>query len=219
MSSLMSGKNHNIQSNKDSLNKFDNNLPKQQRQVQSTETATQPAANSRKRDPEPSNCSSPQKILKLSSISVDSISANSSIKTYLGNCYNKVGVEKYTGGETNYNNSNSHNICVNNSQPTVPTENGSKMNNSNEETIDEGLYSRQLYVLGIDAMKRMAKTSILIAGANGLGIEIAKNVILGGLKQVTLYDNKVTEYTDLSSQVSVNDDFYYINLIFLCSII
>lgn len=207
MSSLMSGKNHNIQSNKDSLNKFDNNLPKQQRQTPQTETAQQ-TGNSKKRESESSNCSNPQKIIKLSNI--DSISPNSPIKTFLGNCYNKVGVEKYTGGETNYNNSNSHNICVNNSQPAIPTENGSKMNNTNEVQIDEGLYSRQLYVLGIDAMKRMAKTSILIAGANGLGIEIAKNVILGGLKQVTLYDNKVTQYSDLSSQVCFNIFFYLI---------
>jgi len=45
--------------------------------------------------------------------------------------------------------------------------------------IDEGLYSRQLYVLGTDAMKKMAKSNVLISGLGGLGVEIAKNVCLG----------------------------------------
>ena len=35
----------------------------------------------------------------------------------------------------------------------------------------------------------------------GLGVEIAKNVILGGVKSVTIHDTKNTSYEDLSSQV------------------
>ena len=38
--------------------------------------------------------------------------------------------------------------------------------------IDEGLYSRQLYVLGHEAMRKMNSTNVLIAGAGGLGVEI-----------------------------------------------
>ncbi len=50
--------------------------------------------------------------------------------------------------------------------------------------IDEGLYSRQLhvhtllhsllrrYVLGHEAMKRMASSDVLIVGLKGLGVEI-----------------------------------------------
>ena len=38
--------------------------------------------------------------------------------------------------------------------------------------IDEGLYSRQLYVLGHDAMRRMYASNVLISGLKGLGIEI-----------------------------------------------
>lgn len=40
--------------------------------------------------------------------------------------------------------------------------------------IDENLHSRQLAVYGREAMKRMATSSILISGANGLGVEIGK---------------------------------------------
>lgn len=66
--------------------------------------------------------------------------------------------------------------------------------------IDEGLYSRQLYVLGHDAMRRMASSDVLISGLGGLGVEIAKNVILGGVKSVTLHDNAVCQIADLGSQ-------------------
>lgn len=66
--------------------------------------------------------------------------------------------------------------------------------------IDEGLYSRQLYVLGHDAMRRMASSDVLICGLGGLGVEIAKNVILGGVKSVTLHDNAVCKLADLGSQ-------------------
>lgn len=48
------------------------------------------------------------------------------------------------------------------------------------EEIDESLYSRQLYVLGKEAMTKMSKNNILIIGLKGLGVEIAKNVILAG---------------------------------------
>ena len=66
--------------------------------------------------------------------------------------------------------------------------------------IDEGLYSRQLYVLGHDAMRRMATSDVLISGLGGLGVEIAKNVILGGVKSVTLHDTAITKIADLGSQ-------------------
>jgi len=44
----------------------------------------------------------------------------------------------------------------------------------NVDEIDEGLYSRQLYVLGHDAMRKMVTTNVLISGVKGLGVEIGK---------------------------------------------
>ncbi|KIP07009.1 hypothetical protein PHLGIDRAFT_71743 [Phlebiopsis gigantea 11061_1 CR5-6] len=70
-----------------------------------------------------------------------------------------------------------------------------------EAAIDEGLYSRQLYVLGHEAMKRMAVSNVLIIGLKGLGVEIAKNIILAGVKSVTVFDPEPVEIKDLSSQV------------------
>ncbi|XP_067003227.2 ubiquitin-like modifier-activating enzyme 1 [Anabrus simplex] len=69
-----------------------------------------------------------------------------------------------------------------------------------DHEIDEGLYSRQLYVLGHDAMRRMASSDVLISGLGGLGVEIAKNVILGGVKSVTLHDETPCKMSDLASQ-------------------
>lgn len=72
--------------------------------------------------------------------------------------------------------------------------------NPKDSSIDEGLYSRQLYVLGHDAMKRMGQSDVLLVGLKGLGIEIAKNVVLAGVKSVTLYDPKPVELANLSTQ-------------------
>ncbi|KJE96221.1 ubiquitin-like modifier-activating enzyme 1 [Capsaspora owczarzaki ATCC 30864] len=66
--------------------------------------------------------------------------------------------------------------------------------------IDESLYSRQLYVLGHEAMKKMSVSNVLISGLKGLGVEIAKNVVLAGVKSVTLHDPEAVEVADLSSQ-------------------
>jgi len=51
-------------------------------------------------------------------------------------------------------------------------------------------------------MRRMASSDVLISGMGGLGIEIAKNVILGGVKSVTIHDETNCQISDLSSQVS-----------------
>lgn len=66
--------------------------------------------------------------------------------------------------------------------------------------IDESLYSRQLYVLGHEAMKRMGSSNILVVGMRGLGVEIAKNIALAGVKSLSLFDPKPATIQDLSSQ-------------------
>ncbi|XP_059047630.1 ubiquitin-like modifier-activating enzyme 1 [Achroia grisella] len=74
-----------------------------------------------------------------------------------------------------------------------------------EDEIDESLYSRQLYVLGHDAMRRMANSDVLVSGLGGLGVEVAKNVILGGVKSVTLHDERTCTVADLSSQFYLSE--------------
>jgi len=74
------------------------------------------------------------------------------------------------------------------------------------KAIDEGLYSRQLFVLGKEAMERMQSASVLISGMKGLGIEIAKNVILSGVKAVTLHDTQPVEKADLGAQFFLREE-------------
>lgn len=84
------------------------------------------------------------------------------------------------------------------------TQNAAEMSHQQEE-IDESLYSRQLYVMGHEAQRKMAASSVLIVGLNGLGVEVAKNVILAGVKSVALYDSKVASYVDLSAQFYLSE--------------
>lgn len=90
--------------------------------------------------------------------------------------------------------------------------NGANQNGTNHGSgagsggdIDESLYSRQLYVLGHDAMRRMQASNVLICGMNGLGVEIAKNVILAGVKSVTIYDDRQVSHDDLSTQYYLSE--------------
>lgn len=97
--------------------------------------------------------------------------------------------------------SNSAGKMVNNGNSAV---NGEMNGNSSVlGDFDTNLYSRQLYTLGETAMRRLRCAKVLISGIGGVGVEIAKNLILGGIRHVTIHDTKNTEFYDLSSQVSL----------------
>ena len=51
-------------------------------------------------------------------------------------------------------------------------------------------------------MHRMQASNVLISGMGGLGVEIAKNVVLGGVKSVTIHDQSEVTFSDLGTQVS-----------------
>lgn len=106
-----------------------------------------------------------------------------------------------------------------------------------KDDVDEGLYSRQLYVMGHEAQRKMQTSNVLLVGLDGVGVEIgscdprvdlacartddptrptsrvscdmvlcgdfpaAKNVILAGVKSLTLFDGTAVQMADLSSQV------------------
>ncbi|XP_052902131.1 SUMO-activating enzyme subunit 1 [Anopheles moucheti] len=65
------------------------------------------------------------------------------------------------------------------------------------------LYDRQIRLWGLDSQKRLRSARILIAGLNGLGAEIAKNIILAGVKSVTLLDDRKVTEEDYCSQFLV----------------
>lgn len=50
-------------------------------------------------------------------------------------------------------------------------------------------------------MVNLRKSNVLISGIGSVGVEIAKNLILGGIRHVTIHDIKTTQWNDLSAQV------------------
>ncbi|MGL4947763.1 MAG: ThiF family adenylyltransferase, partial [Mycoplasma sp.] len=61
-------------------------------------------------------------------------------------------------------------------------------------------WSRYIGAMGIEAVQRQANSNIFLTGAGGLGIEIAKNIVLSGCRKFVLHDTANTTYYDLSSQ-------------------
>ncbi|CEF61242.1 GH24511p [Strongyloides ratti] len=83
----------------------------------------------------------------------------------------------------------------------IPMENA----NSHNDVVDTNLYSRQIYALGENAMLYLRKASILVSGIGSVGVEIAKNLILGGVRHVTIHDTKEATWNDLSGQYYLKD--------------
>ncbi|XP_043724926.1 ubiquitin-activating enzyme E1 1-like isoform X3 [Telopea speciosissima] len=80
------------------------------------------------------------------------------------------------------------------------------LGDGNPPDIDEDLHSRQLAVYGRETMRRLFGSNILISGMQGLGCEIAKNLVLAGVKSVTLHDEGTVELWDLSSNFIFSED-------------
>jgi len=73
------------------------------------------------------------------------------------------------------------------------------------KNIDENLYSRQIYTYGKDTMDKIVELRILIIGLRGLGLEIAKNLILAGPKEVSISDKNICKINDLTSNFYINE--------------
>mmetsp|Transcript_7499 Transcript_7499/g.13068 ORF Transcript_7499/g.13068 Transcript_7499/m.13068 type:complete len:175 (-) Transcript_7499:982-1506(-) len=71
--------------------------------------------------------------------------------------------------------------------------------------VDEKLYSRQLYVMGHEAQKRMMASRAVIVGVSGLGVEVAKNIILAGISSVTLCDPELPNSFDLGGNFYLSE--------------
>uniref|UniRef100_A0A4W4HDR0 Ubiquitin-like modifier-activating enzyme 6 n=1 Tax=Electrophorus electricus TaxID=8005 RepID=A0A4W4HDR0_ELEEL len=72
--------------------------------------------------------------------------------------------------------------------------------------IDDSLYSRQRYVLGDSAMHQMAQSSVFLSGMGTLGVEIAKNIVLAGVKVVTLHDSRLCDVWDLGTNFFIREE-------------
>jgi len=50
-------------------------------------------------------------------------------------------------------------------------------------------WSRYIGVMGFEAVTKQANTSVFLSGCGPLGIEIAKNIVLAGVKRFTIFDS------------------------------
>jgi len=73
-------------------------------------------------------------------------------------------------------------------------------------SVDEKLYSRQLYVMGHEAQRRMMSSSVLLIGMSGLGAEVAKNCILAGLHTLVLLDPTPPNSFDLGGNFYLTEE-------------
>ncbi|GAB6032431.1 Ubiquitin-like modifier-activating enzyme 6 [Chamberlinius hualienensis] len=72
------------------------------------------------------------------------------------------------------------------------------------QMMDDLKYSRQRYVLGKGAMKKLSCSSIYLRGFGALGVEIAKNLILTGVKRLAIHDCKIASTGDSSYNFFLN---------------
>ena len=73
------------------------------------------------------------------------------------------------------------------------------------DIIDNNLYSRQIKTYGIETMSKLQNLKVLIIGMRGTGIEIAKNLILSGVKQVKIYDENICQIRDLGNNFYLSE--------------
>lgn len=48
-------------------------------------------------------------------------------------------------------------------------------------------WSRYIGAMGLQAVKKQAESSVLLIGLKSLGLETAKNLVLSGLKKLTIF--------------------------------
>eukprot|EP00967_Tisochrysis_lutea_P080705 scaffold111006_cov30-Tisochrysis_lutea.AAC.1 len=65
--------------------------------------------------------------------------------------------------------------------------------------VDEGLYSRQLYVMGHAAQRSLSRATVLLLGLSGLGAELAKALALAGPRGLHVSDEASLQLSELSS--------------------
>ncbi|KAH6810535.1 ubiquitin-activating enzyme 1 [Perilla frutescens var. frutescens] len=109
--------------------------------------------------------------------------------------------ENFNSQEKNSNEASSHGVENDNSSGNCaePTVTDMAFDDGTPRDIDEDLHSRQLAVYGRETMRRLFASNVLVSGMQGLGVEIAKNLVLAGVKSVTLHDEGTVELWDMSS--------------------
>ena len=63
-----------------------------------------------------------------------------------------------------------------------------ELNYEDEKVKDR--WSRYIGAMGLEAVKKQSESQVLLIGLGTVGLEIAKNLILSGLKRITIVDGE-----------------------------
>ncbi|KAL8280510.1 hypothetical protein RQP46_007158 [Phenoliferia psychrophenolica] len=79
--------------------------------------------------------------------------------------------------------------------------------NGNGITEDEAaLYDRQIRLWGVEAQNKMRTSSVLLITLRGIATEVAKNIVLAGIGNLTLLDNNDVTPADLGANFFLRED-------------
>uniref|UniRef100_A0A914RTN8 THIF-type NAD/FAD binding fold domain-containing protein n=1 Tax=Parascaris equorum TaxID=6256 RepID=A0A914RTN8_PAREQ len=76
---------------------------------------------------------------------------------------------------------------------------------------EKAVYDRQIRLWGLEAQNRLRNSSVLIAGLSGCGAEVAKNLMLAGLKSITLLDHRKA-----SRELGIRPSSSFVRMVLLC---
>ena len=79
------------------------------------------------------------------------------------------------------------------------------MKEEKETKVDDNLYSRSIITYGMETMVKLSHLKVFIYGLRGLGIEVAKNIILNGCEEVSIYDSNIVKINDLGSNFYLSE--------------
>lgn len=102
-----------------------------------------------------------------------------------------VGVAKFEDIDVNYDEE------VKDDDETASTQQSGDAIDINDDKVKDR-WSRYIGAMGIDAVAKQSKCSLFLAGLGPLGVEIAKNIVMSGIKRLTLHDSKAASYNDLA---------------------
>ena len=71
--------------------------------------------------------------------------------------------------------------------------------------VDENRQSRSIATFGLENMKKFSKLKVFIYGVNGVSLEASKNLVLNGIKKLTIYDENISKSEDLSWNFFLNE--------------
>ena len=80
------------------------------------------------------------------------------------------------------------------------------MEETKQVKLDENFQSRTIIALGLETVKKISALKVFIYGLRGIGIETAKNIVLNGCQEVSIYDPTIVKINDLGSNFFLSEE-------------